>query len=253
MVFANFSCSYGVCRGAPLVVANDDGWVERFSTNVDEWYLRDVERIHQTKGRRASSSRRHSCLWYDEEGWGVEGSGENKPREKDRERGDSDITNRTPYSHGGHYIRGYNEWQPARPAQPCHSSYVARCRSPFSISYASHNVRLCSLRSLSLLRFFVPCFLIFSYFINPSFPCRHVIKSLQVIAKDKNLILPLVNHLTDIINNKLPYDEKVDKNKKIRTPEFPPMAVCYKSFSSLPSHPLSSFLISISDFKLTIL
>ena len=186
-------------------------------------------------------------------GEGAEGSGENKPREKDRERGDSDITNRTPYSHGGHYIRGYNEWQPARPAQPCHSSYVARCRSPFSISYASHNVRLCSLRSLSLLRFFVPCFLISSYFINPSFPCRHVIKSLQVIAKDKNLILPLVNHLTDIINNKLPYDEKVDKNKKIRTPEFPPMAVCYKSFSSLPSHPLSSFLISIPDFKLTIL
>lgn len=53
-----------------------------------------------------------------------------------------------------------------------------------------------------------------------------MIKSLQVVAKDKNLILPLVDHLTDIINNKLPYDEKVDKNKKIRTPELPPMAVC---------------------------
>lgn len=53
----------------------------------------------------------------------------------------------------------------------------------------------------------------------------HVVKSFQVIAKDKNLILPLINHFTDIINNKLPYDEKQDKNKKIRTPELLPMAV----------------------------
>lgn len=54
-----------------------------------------------------------------------------------------------------------------------------------------------------------------------------VIKAFQVLAKDRTLVMPLINHLTDIINNKVPYDEKFDqKTKKVisRTPEYVSMA-----------------------------
>eukprot|EP01113_Clastostelium_recurvatum_P024391 TRINITY_DN2913_c0_g1_i2.p1 TRINITY_DN2913_c0_g1~~TRINITY_DN2913_c0_g1_i2.p1 ORF type:complete len:827 (-),score=264.21 TRINITY_DN2913_c0_g1_i2:42-2447(-) len=55
----------------------------------------------------------------------------------------------------------------------------------------------------------------------------HVIKSFQVIGKDRNLVMGLVNHLTNIINNKALYDEKPnpkDKKIPIREPIALPMA-----------------------------
>eukprot|EP00026_Physarum_polycephalum_P000352 Phypoly_transcript_00352.p1 GENE.Phypoly_transcript_00352~~Phypoly_transcript_00352.p1 ORF type:complete len:1660 (+),score=332.46 Phypoly_transcript_00352:97-5076(+) len=88
-------------------------------------------------------------------------------------------------------------------------------------SEATMNGSLHALRNLALHHLLL---VVDHLLVYPMPHTTHVIKSFQVVAKDKNLILPLVNHLTDIINNKLPYDEKVDKNKKTRTPELPPMA-----------------------------
>ncbi|KYQ89059.1 hypothetical protein DLAC_10285 [Tieghemostelium lacteum] len=45
----------------------------------------------------------------------------------------------------------------------------------------------------------------------------HVVKSLQIIAKDKNLVTETVNHLMDLLNNKPIYEEKPDPKNKNRT------------------------------------
>ncbi|EFA77696.1 hypothetical protein PPL_12305 [Heterostelium album PN500] len=45
----------------------------------------------------------------------------------------------------------------------------------------------------------------------------HVIKSLQIIAKDKNLVVPTITHLMDLLNNKPVYEDKPDPKDKKKT------------------------------------
>ncbi|GAM28545.1 hypothetical protein SAMD00019534_117210, partial [Acytostelium subglobosum LB1] len=45
----------------------------------------------------------------------------------------------------------------------------------------------------------------------------HVIKSLQTLAKDKNLVVPTITFLMDLLNNKPIYDDKPDPKDKKRT------------------------------------
>ncbi|GAM26848.1 hypothetical protein SAMD00019534_100230 [Acytostelium subglobosum LB1] len=45
----------------------------------------------------------------------------------------------------------------------------------------------------------------------------HVIKSLQIIAKDKNLVVPTITHLMDLLNNKPIYEDKPDPKDKKKT------------------------------------
>eukprot|EP01133_Synstelium_polycarpum_P020470 gene20470-24563_t len=49
----------------------------------------------------------------------------------------------------------------------------------------------------------------------------HVIKSLQIIAKDKNLVVPTLNYLMDLLNNKPVYEERPDPKDKKKTVPFP--------------------------------
>ncbi|EAL61864.1 hypothetical protein DDB_G0291161 [Dictyostelium discoideum AX4] len=60
----------------------------------------------------------------------------------------------------------------------------------------------------------------------------HVIKSFQIIAKDKNLISPTLIHLMDLLNNKPVYEEKPDpKNKNRIIPQ--PFAIALAATCSL--------------------
>jgi hypothetical protein len=43
---------------------------------------------------------------------------------------------------------------------------------------------------------------------------RHVVHSLQAIAKDENLVMELINHLFEIINNGQLYEERPDPKSK---------------------------------------
>ncbi|EGG22616.1 hypothetical protein DFA_04746 [Cavenderia fasciculata] len=45
----------------------------------------------------------------------------------------------------------------------------------------------------------------------------HVIKALQIVSKDKNLVVPTFNHLMDLLNNKPIYEDKPDPKDKKKT------------------------------------
>lgn len=62
---------------------------------------------------------------------------------------------------------------------------------------------------------------------------RFVVKSLQAIGKDEHLVMEMIHHLFDIINNSQLYDEKVDAKKgTIREACHVPMSVTFYSYLS---------------------